>query len=158
MAEIKTKSGHVILVDDEDFERFGQHGWYLDSHGYPTRNVPHPSRPGKRTTEKLHRAIMGLTVGGGGEVDHANRDPLDNRRSNLRLCTKSQNQWNKGAYSNNSSGFKGVTFDRSQGKWEARIRVDGRMRRLGRYNAPEAAHAAYCAAVHELRGQFACTN
>ncbi|WP_423766655.1 HNH endonuclease [Cupriavidus necator] len=114
-------------------------------------------RPGKRATERLHRAIMGLTVGGGGEVDHANGNKLDNRRGNLRLCTKSQNQWNKGIYSNNTSGFKGVSYDGRQGKWQARIRVGGKMRSLGYFYAPEQAHAAYCAAANELRGQFART-
>ena len=89
-------------------------------------------------------------------VDHINQDPLDNRRQNLRLATRSQNAANLGPYANNTSGYKGVDFNR--GKWRARITQDGVRYFLGTFDTAEDAARAYDQKALELFGEFASLN
>lgn len=85
------------------------------------------------------------------EVDHRNNDRADNRWANLRAATRSQNQGNRLRSRNNTSGFKGVLWDKQSGRWKARIR----QRDLGYYANIEDAAAAYEKAAKELFGEFA---
>ncbi len=101
----------------------------------------------------MHRLLAGDPSGL--QVDHADGNSLNNRRSNLRPATVSQNAQNRGTSARNTSGYKGV--HRSRGKWRARIVIDGASRCLGRHDTPEAAHAAYCKASAELHGEFGRT-
>lgn len=87
------------------------------------------------------------------DIDHENTIKTDNRFSNLRLATDSQNLSNTGRKSNNTSGFKGVTAKRD--KWAAEIKFDGRRFRLGSFHTKEQAYAAYCEAAHRIHGEFA---
>lgn len=91
------------------------------------------------------------------EVDHRNCDRADNRWANLREATHAQNCRNTGPRATNTSGFMGVRWHARGRRWQARIHVDGREIYLGLFDTPEAAHAAYCAAAHQLHGQFART-
>ncbi len=111
-------------------------------------------------THKAHRVIWVLVYGEWPpeEIDHINGDRSDNRLGNLRLATPSQNAWNKGIYSNNTSGFKGVSWDTGTQKWAANIRVNGRQRRIGVFETAEAAHAAYRDEAANLHGEFARTG
>jgi HNH endonuclease/AP2 domain len=87
------------------------------------------------------------------QIDHVNIKPSDNRWSNLREATNSQNQANKHAPSTNTSGYKGVSWHRGDKKWQARI---GRNRcHLGYFNTAEVAAAAYEQAAKVLHGEFA---
>jgi len=90
-------------------------------------------------------------------VDHVDGNGLDNRRSNLRLATASQNQCNQRRSSANSSGFKGVTWCRKGKRWKARIKVNKVLKHLGTFTSPEAAYAAYCAASERFHGEFGRT-
>ena len=89
------------------------------------------------------------------EIDHINGDPKDNRWSNLRAATPKQNQANKRRQKNNTSGFKGVSWDKDAQNWRADIRVEYRHLALGYFNTPEEAHYAYCAAAKKHFGEFA---
>jgi hypothetical protein len=89
------------------------------------------------------------------QVDHVNRIKTDNRISNLRLATNSQNKYNIGKRSTNTSGYKGVSLVKKTGKWFAKICVDGKQIGLGHFITPEEAHAAYCAAATKYHGEFA---
>ena len=91
----------------------------------------------------------------GALVDHKNGDGLDNRRANLRFASASQNNSNSRIRASNSTGFKGVTFDRGRQKWRAQISVGGRVINLGRYETPEDAHAAYAQSAQKHYGEFA---
>jgi hypothetical protein len=89
-----------------------------------------------------------------GELDHANGDRADNRISNLRLATPSQNCANRRRYRTNTSGYKGVTFNRKARKWHAKIQKHGKSRHLGLFPTAADAHAAYCAAAREIHGEY----
>lgn len=92
-------------------------------------------------------------------IDHADGDILNNRWINLRGATDSQNAANKRRVdSQNTSGFKGVCFDKFTNRWIAQLRKDGRLHNLGRYDTPEEAHAAYVAGAARLHGEFARTS
>ena len=88
-------------------------------------------------------------------TDHINRVKDDNRWSNLREATNSQNQCNTGKPITNTSGFKGVRWDNNAKKWRANIRHMNRQIHLGSFTTPEAAHQAYVAAAKKLHGDFA---
>jgi hypothetical protein len=88
-------------------------------------------------------------------IDHINGNVKNNSPENLRLATNAQNQWNRGAYRNNTSGFKGVHWHKQRQKWQAGIKHHGKPRHLGLFDTPEEAHAAYTRAAAELHGEFA---
>lgn len=89
------------------------------------------------------------------DTDHRDGDGLNNRRANLRNATKSQNMHNARLRADNTSGFKGVCWNKRSGKWEARIRLHGKQNHLGMHATPEAAYEAYCQAANRLHGEFA---
>jgi hypothetical protein len=107
-----------------------------------------------------HRAAWALTTGAWPEhqIDHEDRDPGNNRWSNLRPATNAENQRNKGLLPTNRSGFKGVHQHTQNGNWVAQIFVDGRKQHLGSFPSPEQAAAAYEAAALQHHGAFAARN
>jgi hypothetical protein len=102
----------------------------------------------------MHRQILGLTDPAV-QADHVDLDGLNNRRYNLRPCSKAENMRNRGAQRNNKSGFKGVRWHTRDRRWVAKITVDGKQKHLGYFDTPDAAHAAYAAAAAEHHGEFA---
>lgn len=134
MKTIPLTQGRVAIVDDIDFDILSRVKWGYSSCGYAMRSI------GRLKRSYMHREIS--CAGPGQIVDHINGDPLDNRRGNLRLGDKCLNSVNRGPASNNTSGHRGVSFDRSRGKWCARLKVYGRERYLGRFNTIEEAIAA----------------
>lgn len=86
-----------------------------------------------------------------GHIDHQNVTPGDDRISNLREATRSQNLANRPAQSNNTSGLKGVSFHKGAGRWRATIQH----KYLGLFDTAEEAHAAYRAAASRVFGEFA---
>jgi hypothetical protein len=151
IAFIPLTKGYEAVIDAADVHLVEGWNWHADV----KRNTVYAGRSGPRPEQRkihLHRAIMGDPDGL--EIDHIDGDGLNNRRANLRAATHGQNQRNRGAQSNNSSGFKGVSWDKPTGKWRAQIEVNGKNKHLGRYNTPEAAHAAYCKASDVLHGEF----
>lgn len=118
---------------------------------YATRNMPRSARPRGRVF--MHRAIIGAPPEK--EVDHADGDGLNNCRDNLRLATASQNAQNRKTPSNNTSGHKGVQWNRKIEKWVVRIKKDGRMKEIGAYLDKEEAAASYADVSRVLFGDFA---
>lgn len=108
-----------------------------------------------RFVTMMHRLILGATKGF--EVDHIDGNGFNNRRANLRIATTAQNQWNVGPNALNTSGRKGVSFDRTRQKWIASIRFSGGRKQLGRFDTLEQAAEAYEAAAIALHGDFART-
>lgn len=88
-------------------------------------------------------------------IDHRDHDPMNNAFANLRCATQSEQRWNMRKPRRNTSGFKGVVWIKPDRIWGAQIGHKGDHHWLGRFDTPEAAHAAYCAAAREMHGQFA---
>jgi hypothetical protein len=131
VCEIELTRGYVALVDAQDVEFLQEWKWYARlNNGI----IYAGSKIGERYTF-MHRLILSAAKGLG--VDHRNGNGLDNRRSNLRLATNSQNQMNRGLQRNNTSGFKGVSFDRRRGLWMAKIYVERKYHFLGYFSSPK---------------------
>jgi hypothetical protein len=95
------------------------------------------------------------------ETDHINHNGLDNRKTNLRICTTSQNAQNRPKDTRNISGYKGVGRCMSRGcnyEWRAEIKINGKKIHLGLFHSPEKAALAYDKAARNLFGEFALTN
>lgn len=109
---------------------------------------------------RAHRIAWLLSTGAlpPGRLDHINGERADNRISNLRLASHSQNLSNRGRQKNNKSGFKGVSYIKADNLWDARISFGRKQYCLGHYRTPEEAHAAYVAAAVRLHGEFARTE
>lgn len=106
---------------------------------------------------RAHRVVWEMHYGpipDGMAIDHINGNPLDNRLENLRLATKTQNNMNRGATKRNTSGYKGVSWNKKDGNWQAKIRIDGRNHHIGSFNDKEAAYLAYCDYAKKHHGEF----
>lgn len=141
------------LVDDDDYEKLARYKWHLQKVGqYAARNVWEKKTKTQHTV-LMHRAIIQPPAGM--FIDHEDTNKLNNQKSNLRVCTISQNQHNRPPQKNNRSGFKGVGFDKKSGKWRARISLNSESILLGFFNTPEKAAKAYEAAAMDLHKDFA---
>lgn len=113
----------------------------------------------KEVTYAVHNVIWMIYnqkgIPDGFIVDHEDGNPLNNNPSNLRLATRTQNCYNSKLYSNNTSGYKGVSFDKDSGKWLAQIRIDGKNKKLGRYATAELANEAVVASRIKNHKEFA---
>lgn len=162
---IPLSRGLFAIVDAEDFEWLKKWKWYADKSGSKRGDFFYAKRTlkadegGKRgdAAIKMHRAIMGLGAGDKLDVDHINMDTLDNRRSNLRICTRSENRANTTARSDNKLGLKGVHWHKATKRFQAQIQFRGNRFQLGWYDDPHVAHAAYCEAAKKIHGEFART-
>ena len=103
---------------------------------------------------RMHRQILGLTVSSI-FADHINHDTLDNRDENLRACKPQQNSWNMKLSAINTTGFKGVSWDKERSKYVAFIKHCGKHIYLGRYNKLTDAADAYMKAAQKYFGEFA---
>jgi hypothetical protein len=157
---IQLTKGHVATIDDTDVD-LAQFKWYS-----------HSSNGGKRAyaamgtaryefskSKFLHRIVLERIIGRPlnlGEIpDHINGDSLDNRRSNLRLATKAQNNRNAQIPKTNKTGYKGVAFRKERQKWQATINYNNHKIYLGCYDTPQEAYVIYCKAARILHGEFA---
>lgn len=144
---ITLTKGYEAFIDAADTHLVEGLNWQTDDSNrtmYAVRNV-------KGGHSRLHRLIMDAPDHL--EVDHINGNGLDNRRQNLRLATKNQNQHNRRTNRSSASGIKGVHL-RPSGGWSAYISKNGRRMHLGTYNTSEEAHAAYCEASKRLHGPY----
>ena len=125
MKKIKLRQGGFDLKDEKDFELIGKWKWWIDKDGYARRWTPQVNW--KRTNILMHREILGLGKQDKIYIDHINRNKLDNRRSNLRIATKSQNGLNR-------EESVGVSWRKERNKWRARITINGKEQFLGHFN------------------------
>jgi hypothetical protein len=143
---------YTVIVDKENYDRIKAQKWkvlcakggYIYFYCCIARKVI-----------LLHRFI--LNASSDMQVDHKNGDTLDNRKSNLRVCLKIQNLWNRKKHRNNTSGYKGVIYLKNHKKWMARISVNRKRLFLGLFETPIEAHRAYCVASKKYHGNFGRT-
>jgi len=158
MKEIILTKNKVSLVDDEDFEMVNQFkwGWYNNSRtGYASRHLPLGN--GKRTKQSIHRLLMNPKKRE--EVDHINGDGLDNRRSNLRVCTRAENACNRiQVQKNNTSGYRGVKWASDRNKWCVQIGTKGKKISIGYFKDKIQAALAYNQAALKYHGKHANIN
>lgn len=144
-----------VLVDDEDFERVIEHTWSVQrdrksDRFYISTNI---KIEGKYKTILLHRLVRPQYK----KVDHINLNPLDNQKENLREGTEFNNQ-NRGKSITNTSGFKGVTWNKKRRGWQAQITSKREYKQLGIFSCKEAAARAYNTASMELHGSYGRLN
>jgi AP2 domain len=158
--EIKLTQGQAAIVDDEDFEWLNQWEWYAAWRAnaqkfYAVRNSPYNEGP--RRLILMHRFIMDAPKGV--LIDHViHSETLNNQRSNLRVATRAQNACNSRLRSDNSSGFKGVSWHKAANKWISQISIGGRFVLIGFFDNKEEAARAYDRSAIENFGEFAVLN
>lgn len=155
--QIQLTRNQIALVDDEDFEYLSSYKWQACKNGYADRSI---SRlvSGKNCSKRsyMHREIMGNP--GRLEVDHKNGNRLDNRKSNLRLCSRAQNQMNRIKSSNKTSKYKGVSWQKCANKWMVYIKIDQKRYYLGIFISEKEAAKSYNKAAMKNFGKFAKLN
>jgi hypothetical protein len=152
---ITRKNGdtYSVLVDDADLERVMYAGpWHIRAPDAQHRSA-YVVRRHNGKLQKLHRFL--LDPAPGVQVDHIDGNGLNNQRSNLRLCSGSQNQGNISKKRTNKSGYKGAHFHKGNGRWKAQISVQNKNIHLGYFDTPEAAHEAYQRAAVQYFGDYA---
>lgn len=142
----KMSNGIEFLIDEQDLEKVQDYCWNL-SQGYVASTA-------NNHTIKIHRLIMDCP--NNMEVDHINHNPLDNRRANLRIVTRSQNNWNTRVRNDNTSGIKGVNWREVNQSWCARIQVNSKRILLGYFKSFDEAVKARRKAEEKYYGEYNC--
>jgi len=148
--------GLVALVDEQDYLLVRDYRWYPRPAGYLWYAVTDTSRKTGKKRLMMHRVIMNASRAI--EIDHEDRNGLNNTRGNLRVATHSNNQHNRTVQHNNTSGFKGVYWHGQIGRWRARVGFNGIAVSAGCFATSEEAARAYDAKARELHGEFARLN
>lgn len=190
MKEVSLPKGKVALVDDADFDLVSQYTWYVQggrksqkSHGqntwYVFTNVidPHMDKvrytydvktgkkygPYPRRHKMLYMHILIMEPKDEEQVDHKDHDGLNNQRYNLRIATRSQNQYNgtkAKLYAGHkpSSVFRGVSWQKREHRWRAQIQVESKRIYLGGFKVEKEAALEYNLAAAQHFGEFANLN
>lgn len=138
----KRTVGVFAIVSEEDYGRLSQVTWHMSG------------KYVKSKTDWMHYYVMERRLGL--EIDHINRNPLDNRRSNLRYATRAQNCANRLRVDRGI--YKGITYHKPTGSWVATVHINKRRKSLGYYPTPEAAALAYNVAARHVYGPYALVN
>lgn len=159
MRTISLTRGQSAIVSDADYDWLNQWKWFASFHSriggyYAARGI---RKHGHTDIIKMHRLVVGAQPRE--IVDHKNRNPLDNRRENLRIVTARQSALNKRLLlASNKSGFCGVYWNSEKRDWRAAIRVNKHKIHLGCFDSPEDAARAYDAAALKYHEGFAPLN
>ena len=154
--EIQLTQGKIAIVDDADFEYLNQYKWHIykqNRNNFYARTIVYENK--KRIAIVMHRLLVKCE---GKIIDHISGDGLDNRRSNIRCCTRSQNPINRRININNLSGFKGVSWYKPAEKWRAQIQYKKIVYHLGCFEKRIDAARAYNQAAQKYHGEFAKLN
>ena len=154
MREIKLTQGMYALVSDMDFARLNKFKWRLL--WLPKTGKWYAIRSGPNGNIYMHDEIAKPPAGL--EVHHRNTFGLDNQRRNLKKVTRSQHLQHRRLLSDNSSGYRGVSFFKNTRSWRAQIQKDHELVYLGSFKSPIDAALAYDRAARRLYGAFAQTN
>lgn len=150
--EIPLTQEMVAVVDAADYAYLNQWKWYalkVEKLCYAVRSI-------KGGVMLMHRQLLNVTKGK--EIDHKDGDGLNNCRSNLRICNHQQNHYNLRNQVNTSSIYKGVHWDKDKHNWRASLKVEGKIKRLGRFKDEVLAALAYNKAATRYHGEYARLN
>ena len=148
--KIKVGRSHYALVDSENYSGLNSIYWSLSTKGYAF------IERGKGKKLFMHRMIMNTPEGM--DTDHIDGNPLNNTRKNLRICTHTENCRNRKIGTNNSSNFKGVSWDKGTDKWRSRIYLNNMAIHLGFHDDKIHAAKEYNKAAIKYHGDFARLN
>lgn len=135
-------------VDDADFEWLSHYKWcanYQHGHWYAVCKLG-----------VMHRLI--LNVQKNEKIDHKNDNGLDNRRTNIRICSRANNMRNRKRHKNNVCGYKGVSWHKTNKKWQVSIQFNEKSMNLGYFDSKIKAAKVYDQAARKYFGEFARTN
>jgi hypothetical protein len=149
---IPLTQGQNAIVDTKDFKRLSKYNWFAA--WQPRSKGFYAARWSSKKLVFLHHAVVGKKA----TVDHRNHNTLDCRNKNLRICDNSQNSMNRRMRSDNTSGFKGVSFCKRRHKWHAQIKILGKKKSLGYFKRASHAAKVYDKEAAKLFGEFAFTN
>ena len=141
----KNRGKYVALVDDEDFEVLSQFKWAVKEQKHTLYAVRTIIFEGKQSIVRMHCAILNNK-----EIDHIDHNGLNNQKSNLRLCTRSENMMNTRKRESCISIYKGVCYNKRNKKWIAQIQINSKHIGLGYFNTEIEAAKAYNAKAVEL--------
>lgn len=157
---IPLTQGKFAIVDPDRYDELAGYKWFAvrsPRGSYALRMVKANGGPVKQKSVRMHRVV--LKAPRGKFIDHINHNGLDNRRANLRICTTEQNTWNKrkqrGRY---SSKYKGVSWSKTEKKWQVRITCKRRKISIGYFHDEKAAARAYDRRAKQLFGDYAALN
>lgn len=153
IAYVPLTKGYEAIIDASDAEEVGRYNWHvLVNPGKPTYAMRTDHSSETKRTIRMHRTL--LPTDPGIEVDHEDGNGLNNRRSNLRPATSSQQNYNQRIRRDNKSGYRGVSWSHQMQKWVCHIQIDGRARHLGYFRCATAAALAYAKIATRLHGEF----
>lgn len=115
-----------VKFDYDDLYEISKHRWYIDAEGYPSTDLD-------GVPVRMHKLIL-PSVQSGMVIDHKNRNKLDNRKLNLKICTQAENTHNSSLRSTNTSDANGVFFDKRSRKWRAQITREKKTKHIGVYD------------------------
>lgn len=147
--KINLTKGKFAIIDEEDFEKVNQYKWHTVIHDYAARKE-------NKKSILMHRFILNVPINK--EIDHINRNGLDNRKVNLRICSHIENSWNTDKKKNNKSGYKGVFFIKRLNLWIARISINQKSITLGYFKTKDEAAKMYNNYAKKYFGEFAYLN
>ncbi len=154
--------GFIAIVDDEDYDRVNRYKWYVMNRNSSTHRTLYAARgysdeKSRKRIIYMHRYVNNTPAGG--HTDHINGNGLDNRKANLRTCTRAENHQNsRKCRTATSSVYKGVNKHTRSGRWAAQIKIGRIQTWIGYFPSEEDAGHAYNAAAIKHFGEFACLN
>lgn len=150
VVKVFDSKGNFTLIDLDDLDKVKPYYWFKATGGYFVTVT------GRKYTTRLalHNFVFPEAILDGYEVDHKDRRKFNNTKGNLRLATRSENNINKNPPKNSTTGFVGVSFMKSKGKYRAYITVDNKQKSLGLFSTPEDAYSARLEAERKYYKEF----